>query len=94
MKRFMLKTLNYVGYMATSYGAGYLFGRLFSLLFKRIWTEEVLKTKPVLFYGTVILYYTLLTVFAFAWITIIPVKKVFDLIESKIDDYADEKDWD
>lgn len=94
MKRFALKTLNTGCYLASSVGAGWLFGKIFSILFKGIWTEEFKRNKPVIFWGTVVLYYLLLTVFALAWGTILPVAKLYEFIDSKIDELADEKEWD
>ena len=94
MKRFALKTLNGFGWTLSSIGAGWLFGKIFSILFRGIWTEEVKETKPVLFWGTVTLYYLLLAAFSVAWVTVLPVVKIYDWIDSKIDEVADEKEWD
>jgi hypothetical protein len=94
MKRFGLKTLNTLGYWGTSWGAGWLLGKVFSILFGKIWTEEVKETKPVLFWTTAILYYILLAAFSVFWTTMGPIGKLYDKINSKIDELAEEKEWD
>ena len=94
MKRFALKTVSTVGYVGVSAGAGWLFGKVFSILFRKIWTEEFKENKPVIFWMSVILYYLLLAAFSVAWALASPLAKIYELVDSKIDDLADEKEWD
>ena len=94
MKRFALKTANTIGYLGASYGAGWLFGKVFSILLRRVWTEEFKMNKPVIFWSTVVLYYLLLIAFSVAWITFSPIVKLYEMVDSKIDELADEKEWD
>ena len=94
MKRFALKTLATTGHIGMSYVAGYAFGKVLSALFSPVLTEETYESKPVLFWGCFVLYMILLVgfpvVYAFVW----PANKIYNKVLSKIDDLADEKEWD
>lgn len=94
MKRFGLKVANGVGHIVASFGAGFVFGKLMGLIFSRILTEETMESKPVLFWGMYVLYLLLLAGFALTWSLIWPASIIYDWIDKKIDDFADEKEWD
>lgn len=94
MKRKALKGLNWMGYYVASFGCGYLFGKLIGKIFSRVLTEEVMKTKPVLFWGMYILFWILIIGSSIIYAIANPLGKLVDLINSKIDDFADDKEWD
>ena len=94
MKKFALKTLNKMGYLATNFTAGFLWGKLMSILFSRILTEETMETKPVLFWVMFVLYVASISGFAVAWGIINPFWKLYELIDSKIDPVEDDEEWD
>lgn len=93
MKRVAMHLGNYAGYLSACGLVGYLIGRIFRFLFKDFLTDEdYAQSNPVKYllgvFGILAISMLLTTC-----VILYPLEWIRNKLESKIDDFADDKEW-
>lgn len=94
MKKNFLRGANYGGYILGCMVEGTAIGTIIRKVFSRVLTEEVKKTNPKLFYVMTVLYVaTIVGGCGLSFLISQELYKLTEKIDSKIDDLAEEKEW-
>ena len=94
MKRMGLHLTNWVGFIVMNSLLGSLWGKLFGFLFEGFLTDEAYAEQNPTKFLLGVIGIMLLAVLSGLLIIWYPLKFVMEFFDKKIDEFADEKEWD
>lgn len=94
MKRFGLHVTNWVAYVVSCSLLGKLWGTLFGFLFRGFLTDEGYAAEHPKKYLLGAIGIILLAVVSGMIVVVLPLKLLVNKMDSKIDEFADDKEWD